>query len=76
MPPARSHRQRASDAEISADTLGWSLLVMIFFDEFPDAWAIVGGALIVGAGFYMFRCERLHRAEELGRPDPNAKSGR
>jgi drug/metabolite transporter (DMT)-like permease len=38
---------------------------IIFFDEVPDVWAVAGGTLIVGAGFYMFRRERLHRLEGI-----------
>lgn len=46
---------------------------IVFFDEVPDVWAVAGGTLIVGAGFYMFRRERLHRLKGIRLPDPNTK---
>ena len=39
---------------------------VVFFDEFPDRWTLVGALVIVGAGLYVWHREtRLARAPTL-----------
>ena len=40
---------------VSATTLGF-----LVFGDFPDGWTMVGIAIIVGAGLYVFYRERRH----------------
>lgn len=46
---------------------------IVFFDEVPDVWTVAGGTLIVGAGFCMFRRERVHHVEGTQLPGPHTK---
>ena len=38
----------------------WAIFFgIVMFDEWPDAWLLVGSGLIVAAGLYTFHRERL-----------------
>lgn len=51
--------------------LFWATIYgIVFFEEVPDAWVVAGGTLIVGAGLYVFRRERLNRVEKIQFPGP------
>lgn len=50
-------------------SLIWAtLLGYIIFAELPDAWTVLGAAMIAGSGLYIFHRERAHRAATLEAP--------
>jgi drug/metabolite transporter (DMT)-like permease len=42
--------------------LAATLIGAVVFDEWPDGWTLLGGALIVGAGIYVWARERRAKA--------------
>ena len=63
-------------APFSYTQLLWvSILGFLVFGEVPDAWTIVGAAVIVGSGLYTAHRERVRRSQLLAleaEPSPNA----
>ena len=51
----------------------WSVVFgWLMFAELPDAYTIVGAAIIVAAGLYIFWREQVARAQDAGRAGGNA----
>jgi drug/metabolite transporter (DMT)-like permease len=42
--------------------IGTVILGNLIFDEFPDAWTMLGAAVIIGSGLYIFYSERRRKA--------------
>ncbi|MDQ0421418.1 drug/metabolite transporter (DMT)-like permease [Peteryoungia aggregata LMG 23059] len=52
-------------------SLLWAVLLgMVFFDEVPDVWMIVGAAIVIGSGLYTFYRESKRKAALARRADP------
>ena len=53
-------------------TIIWAVVLgYLVFGEVPDAWMLTGGAIIVGAGLFIFMRERtLARQESFSEPPP------
>ncbi len=57
-------------APLSYLQLIWSTVVgLVLFGNFPDAWTLGGGAVIAASGLYVIHRERLRRTEAAGTRD-------
>jgi drug/metabolite transporter (DMT)-like permease len=53
----------------------WSVLLgWLIFGEWPDAWTITGGTIIVGAGLYIFWREQITARENAFAPTPRPEA--
>jgi drug/metabolite transporter (DMT)-like permease len=52
-------------------SLLWAVLLgMLFFNETPDVWMVVGSAIVIGSGLYTFYRESKKKAALARRADP------
>jgi drug/metabolite transporter (DMT)-like permease len=68
------HAYRLAPASIVAPFLYLQLLTMVgfgyaVFGDVPDAWTLLGSAVIIASGIYLLHRERVTRAQSL-RTDP------
>ena len=54
-------------APLSYVQLIWSTVIgLVWFGNFPDAWTLAGGGIIAASGLYVIHRERLRRGESQG----------